>query len=131
MAWAATAVGDVRPTAGSDTAGGFFDPNLATGVADLAATSATTVSPVVTSATYTFVAGDVGAWLYIKSGSNWTPGWYPIASVSAGAATLTAGVGTAILSNFTANTAAGCATTGSPTSGTGSIDYSQQNAAQL
>ncbi len=97
---------------------------------DGAATSANTSAPVFTSASYNFVAGDVGAWLFVKSGTNWTPGWYKIASVAANAATLTASVGAAALATngwpTNMNTAAGCATTASPTGATWSVDYSQQ-----
>lgn len=124
-------------TGGSNTAcGGGFNPGNANMATDLAATSGTTSSPVVTSASYTFVAGDVDAWLFIQSGTNWTPGWYKIASVAGGAATLTAGAGTAVLYTanrrvFDANTVAGCATVASPTNGVWSVDYSQQNAAKI
>jgi hypothetical protein len=115
------------PTSGNSANGGGFDPANANMATDLAATSGNTASPVVTSASYNFVSGDVGAWVFVKSGTNWTPGWYKIASVAANAATLTAGVGTAVLyKNLTANTALGCATTASPTAGTWSVDYSQQ-----
>lgn len=128
MALAATAIVDVRNGGSDTTCGGLFNPG-ATLNSNLAATSATGSSPVVTSATYNFVAGDVGHWLFIKSGTNWTPGWYQIASVAANAATLTAGVGTAPLYENSypsrLNTAAGCATTASPTSGSWTIDYSQ------
>jgi hypothetical protein len=117
------------PTSGSSSNGGGFDPGNTSFAADLAATSGNTASPVVTSASYNFVAGDVGAWVFVKSGTNWTPGWYKIASVAANAATLTAGVGTAVLyKNLTANTVAGCATVASPTAGTWGVDYSQQAA---
>ncbi len=133
MALSSTAIVEVR-NGGSDTLnGGLFNPG-ATLNSNLAATSATGNSPVVTSATYNFVAGDVGHWLFVKSGTNWTPGWYQIASVAANAATLTATIGTAILYSATAlsgtgfNTAAGCATTGSPTGGSWAIDYSQKDA---
>lgn len=105
---------------------------------DLKATSGTTSAPVVSSATYTFVSpGDVGNWVYVKSGTNWIVGWYQIASVSGGAATLTAGIGTAILSIgvtgvVTTNTTAGCVT-GSYVAGTASgtfgVDYSQTDTA--
>jgi hypothetical protein len=37
---------------------------------DFAATSATGTAPVVTSASYTFIARDVGHWVYVKSGTN-------------------------------------------------------------
>lgn len=126
MAFSATTWWEVQ-TGGHDTNnGGGFDPSNANMATDLAATSATSSSPVVTSASYNFAARDVGHWVYIKSGTNWTPGWYQIASVAANAATLTAGVGTAITySTLSPNTVAGCATTGSPTGGTWSIDYSQ------
>lgn len=117
-------------TGGTDTNGGGFSTSP-TMTADLAATVATGTAPVVTSASYTFVAADVNHWLFVKSGTNWTPGWYKIASVSAGAATLDAAIGHVIGYNATTthpaalNTVAGVATTASPTSGTWSIDYSQ------
>lgn len=104
---------------------------------DGAATSATGASPVFSSASYNFVAGDVGAWVFIASGTNWTPGWYKIASVAANAATLSAAIGAAVkgsgatTSAIVPNTVAGCATTASPTGATWSIDYSQQAAAQF
>ncbi len=111
---------DIRTT-GSDTAnGGAFDPAQTAGMfTDGAATSATGNSPVFTSASYNFVAGDVGAWVYIASGTNWTPGWYQIASVASNAATLSAAIGAAIQGTTNAvntrfpdhaSTVAGCAT---------------------
>lgn len=134
MALAATTIAEIR-TGGSDTAnGGLFDPSKvsAGGWTDGAATSATGNSPVFTSASYNFVAGDVGAWLYIDSGTNWTPGWYQIASVAANAATLSAALGAGVLAGNTGmTTVAGCATVTSPTGAKWTIDYSQQNAAQF
>lgn len=115
----------------SDSNGGGFDPSSAGMLTDLAATVANTSAPVVTSASYNFVAGDVGNWLFIQSGTNWTAGWYQIASVAANAATLTAGIGTALSSKYVANTVAGCATVASPTGGVGTIDYSQNVAANI
>jgi hypothetical protein len=118
---------------GNDANGGGFNPANASMATDLVATSGNTASPVVTSASYNFVAGDVGAWVFIKAGTNWLPGWYQIASVAANAATLTAGVGTApqLANNEPSymNTAVGCAAVASPTGGTWTIDYSQQAAA--
>jgi len=131
MAFTATAVWEVR-TAGDDVNhGGGFDRGVAGFPTDGAATVATGNSPVFTSASYTFVAGDVGAWVYIKSGTNWTSGWYLISSVNAGAATLNAAVGAAVLDSGTPNTVAGCASTASPTGGTWGLDYSQQDAGQI
>jgi hypothetical protein len=133
MAFSGTTVWDVRTT-GSDTAnGGGFDPGSAGFATDLAGTSANTSAPVVTSASYNFVAGDVGAWLFIQGGTNWIPGWYQVASVASNAATLTAGIGTAPMYNGAAvnttaigmNANAGCATTASPTAGKWGLDYSQ------
>lgn len=111
--------------------GGGFDYGQSVNfITDLAATVANTASPVVTSVIYTFVAGDVGAWVCITAGTSWTPGFYKIASVSAGAATLSAGIGAAQLLTKGLNTVAGCASVASPTVGTWSVDYSRQTTAQ-
>lgn len=115
MSLSGSGIWEIRPTNGSDSAasGGFMLAGNTYSVQDLAATVATSSAPVVTSATYTFVAGDVGDWLWIASGTNWIVGLYQIASVSAGAATLSKA----------------CATTASPTGGSASIDRSQRNGA--
>jgi hypothetical protein len=127
MAVPATAVFESQPGVGSDTAnGGAFDPGSASMATDLAATVANTSAPVVTSASYNFVAGDVGAWVYVKSGTNWTPGWYKISSVASNAATLDGTIGHAVLAGWGLSTVVGCATTASPTAGTWTIDYSQK-----
>lgn len=131
MAFSATTFWEVQ-TGGSDSLGGGFDPSNANMATDLAATSATGTAPVVTSASYNFAARDVGAWVFIKSGTNWTAGWYQIASVASNAATLTAAIGTGVLSStLSPTTVAGVATTGSPTSGTWSVDYSQGTSAGI
>ena len=119
----------VRPSS-SGSNGGAFNPTNANMATDGAATSATGASPVFSSASYNFVANDVGYRVFIKSGTNWTPGWYTIASVAGGAATLTAGIGTATLYGATPAAATGvsavvgCATVASPTGATWSVDYS-------
>lgn len=137
MAFTANAIGRVR-VSGVDTQGAFFDPSLCS-LTDGAATSATGTAPVFTSASYNFVAGDVNAYVFIKSGTNWMPGWYKISSVAANAATLDAVIGDVRLyasttpaqdgSLGTFNLAAGCASTASPTGATWSVDYTQQDAA--
>lgn len=116
--------------------GSGFNPGSANFNTDLAATVANTASPVVTSASYTFIAGDVNNWVYVKSGTHWQAGWYKIASVAAGAATLSADIGAAILTigaqgAVTYNTVAGCTSDATATlsSGTYGVDYSQSNAA--
>lgn len=138
-AFTASMVAEVRST-GSDSNGGVFDMGVAGFPTDGAATSATGSSPVFSSASYTFVAGDVGAWIFIKAGTNWTPGFYKIASVNAGAATIDASIGNVPLAYrksdggyiiYRRNTTTGVATTASPTAATWGIDYSQQNAAQF
>lgn len=143
MALSATTIAEVQ-TGGSDANNsGLFDPGQTAGMfTDGAATVANTGAPVFTSASYNFVAGDVGARVFVASGTNWTPGWYPIAAVAANAATLSAAVGTPVQSlnaNAVTSSAAqlgpstvvGCATVASPTGATWSIDYSQQAAAQF
>lgn len=97
--------------------------------------TANTASPVLSSATYNFVAGDVGAWIYIKSGTNWTPGFYQIASVASNKATLNAAIGAGLQLNaatgmYVPNTVVGVATVGTPTGGTYGVDYSQQDTAK-
>ncbi len=115
--------------------GGGFNTANANFIADFTTDSntANTNSPVLSSATYNFVAGDVGAWIYVKSGTNWTPGWYQIASVASNKATLSAAIGQAIQVSsqgiYGLNTVAGCATVGTPTSGNCGVDYSQQTTA--
>lgn len=119
--------------------GGGFNTANANFVSDFTTDTNTgnTSSPVISSASYNFDAGDVGAWFYVKSGTNWTPGFYQIASVASNKATLSAAIGAALIANpitgeyDTASTAAGCATVGTPTSGTGGITYARQNTADL
>lgn len=122
---------EVQPSGSSDNYGGGFNPSNGNMATDGAATSATGTAPVFSSASYNFASRDIGAWLFIKSGTNWTPGWYKITAVNANAATLDAAVGHAVLFSGTTavslspNTTAGCATTASPTSATWTVDYSQ------
>jgi len=142
MALVGTTIFEVRTTGDDTNNGGAFDPGQTAGMfTDGAATSATSASPVFSSASYNFVAGDVGAWVFIASGTNWTPGWYQIASVASNVATLSAAAGSGVIALYgtitttTAqlgpSTATGCATVASPTAATWSIDYSQQAAAQF
>lgn len=140
MALTAGTIYEIRATATTGNVNGAgFNPANAAALTDLTtdANTANTNSPVVSSASYNFAAGDVGAWLYIVLGTNWTPGWYQIASVASNKATLSAAVGQAIQRDTTllphkyyTNTVAGCATVGTPTNGTFLIDYSQQDTAQ-
>ena len=115
--------------AGSNNNGGGFS-RAGTGFnTDGAATVANTSAPVFTSASYSFVAGDVDDWIYVKTGTNWTPGFYRIASVAGGAATLDGTIGLATLDNGRLSTVVGCATVASPSSATWGIDRSRRTAA--
>lgn len=123
-------------TTGNDANGGGFDTGVAGFPTDGAITSATGASPVISSASYNFQSADVGAWLFIKSGTNSRPGWYQIASVAANAATLNAAIGSAVLfnstgTNGTPSTALGCGSSATLTSITWGIDFSQQASAEI
>jgi hypothetical protein len=131
MAIPATAVIEVEYS-GSDSSGGIFDPGNANFSNGFSISSANTSAPVVTHSSYNFVSGDVGAWFFLKSGTSSLPGWYQIASVASNAATLSAAIGAGVIyPGFGAATAVGCGTSASLTTITGSVDYSQQNAAEL
>lgn len=135
MALSASTIWEVE-TGGSDTLnGGAFDPSQTAGMlTDGVATSANTNAPVFSSASYNFVAGDVGAWVYLASGSTGATiaaGWYKINSVAANKATLEGTIGLAVLRALTPSTVIGCANGASPTVITWTIDYSQQSAAQF
>lgn len=136
MALAATSVYQMQASAAaSNVNGGGFNPANASFPTDYTATSATGNAPVLSSASYSFVAGDVGAWVYVKAGTNWLPGWYQISSVAGGAATVNATIGAAVrftvAGNYVINTTAGVASVASPTGGTVGVDYSQQDAAEF
>lgn len=127
MAIPATVTWEIQ-SGGSDTAnGGSFDTASTGKPTDLTCTTGTgnTSTPEVSSASYNFVAGDVGHWLFVQGGTNWTPGWYVITAVASNKATVNAAIGAAVLSNGTLSTVAGVATTGTPTGGTWAVDYSQ------
>jgi hypothetical protein len=116
----------------SNNNGASFSPGVTGFATDGQATVGNTASPVFSSASYNFVAGDVGAWLFIKSGTSSTPGFCKIASVAANAATLTASAGTCTLyPSYQLSTVAGIATVTGPTTLTWGIDYSQQASPQF
>lgn len=130
MALASTGILNIHP-GGSDNNPGYFNPGATALASDLTATGGTSNAPVVSSASYSFGAGDVGALVYVKSGTNWTPGWYRITSVSAGAATLDATLGNGVLASQIPTTAAGVGTTSTLSGGSWLLDYSQQDTANL
>lgn len=132
---AAGTLWEVSPTAAANNVnGGGFNTGNTHFPTDLAADTGTgnTATPIVSSASYNFVAGDVNAWIYIQAGTNWTPGFYQITSVAANKATLNAAIGAGNQKNastlfWDANTVNGVATVATPTGGTFGIDYSRGN----
>jgi len=138
MAIDAGTLWEMRATATANMVnGGGFNINNANFISDFTTDSntANTSSPVLSSASYSFVAADANAWIFVAFGTNWTKGFYPIGSVSGGKATINAAVGAGLIANpvtgayDSPSTVAGIATTGTPTGGTIGIDYSQQDAA--
>lgn len=133
MAFSASAQWQVI-NGGSDGTTGFgggFDPGGCTFDATGAIATAIT-TPVLSSSNYNFVAGDIGAWAYLASGTNLIPGWYQIASVASNAATLTATIGSAQLLTRGLNTVAGCSLSGTSLSSISwTIDYSRQTTANI
>lgn len=123
-------------TTGNVNGAGFNIANAGM-IADLACANATSATPTVTSATYTFLAGDVGQYLYVKLGTHWQAGWYLITGVVAGAQ-LDAAIGNVVTSIgqqgvVVRNTTAGCTSdaTSSINTGTFAIDYSQTDTAVI
>ena len=113
--------------------GGAFDPAVAGGLTDMTATLANTAAPVIASISDSCVAGDVGAWIYVTSGTGWTRGWYKISSCSGASWVIDATAGNAVLATpaapaltlSTSGTLCSDATCGG-NNGTGSIDFSQK-----
>lgn len=66
------------------------------------------VNTKITSASYTFVAADVGKLIAITGGTGFTVGIYYVASVSGGAATLSGAVGTVSSVGGTGNVVTDC-----------------------
>lgn len=128
---------------GNANAGGWFNPSNANMLTDFATdtNTANTTAPVISSASYNFVAGDVGNWFFVKAGTSWYGTsytnygcWYPIASVATNKATLNAAVGAGVCADvnggmpsprWTASTVAGVSASATVTGGTGGVDYSQ------
>jgi hypothetical protein len=112
---------------GSDSNSGLFDPSLFNST--LSTSNGTSVTPSVTASNYTFVSSDIGNYLYIRSGTNWNPGWYRITAVNAGAATVDASIGNVFQPNHRISTVQGISTTASASSGNWSVDYTQNASA--
>ena len=127
MALPGTTIFQMNASAAANLGGGF-NPASTGFITDYTATLANTSAPLVSSASYTFLAGDVGHWIYVQSGTNWTAGFYRISAVNIGVATIDATIGLAVQFSGGAwrpSTVVGCATVAIPTGGTIGIDYSQ------
>jgi hypothetical protein len=109
---------------GSNSNSGMFDPS-ATVTTTLTTSNGTSATPTVTASNYTFVSSDIGDYLYIKSGTNWNPGWYRITAVNAGAATVDASIGNVFQPSHRISAIQGVSTTASASSGSWTIDYTQ------
>src|SRR6516164_9365660 len=132
MAFPVTQIWNVQ-SGGNDATngnGGGFDPANANFVADGSATAANTAAPIFSSASYTFLARDVNAWLFLPTGAF--AGWYNITAVAGGKATLNATAGAAVSYGLAAGvnlnsptTQTGISASASPSSLKWGIDYSQ------
>jgi hypothetical protein len=121
-------------TSGDDTNNGGGFNTGSTFAADLVATSGTTAAPVLSSASYNFTANDVGHYVFIKSGTNWLPGFYKITSVGSNKATVDATTGHVVQYDSTygargIRTTTGCVNSSyaGGATGTWGVDYSQKD----
>jgi hypothetical protein len=114
---------------GNNTNSGFFDVYAAF-TNTLSTSNGTSATPTVTASNYTFLSSDVGNYLFIATGTSWYHGWYRIASVTAGAATVDAAIGKVARHSVQISPNQGVASTNSASSGSWSIDYSQTNTAK-
>ncbi len=140
-AWATlpvTAVYEMNPSATANNVnGGGFNPARTMGNNDLACATATSATPTCTSAGDPFIASDDETILFIQSGGTYTANIFcRISDVTAGTATIDAAAGacsvlsTSVQGGWTTNSAAGIASTASPTGGVWGIDFSRSTAAK-
>jgi hypothetical protein len=110
------------PTTGAS----WFLQNAAVQGTDLACANVALANPVLTSASYNFIASDVNKWVGITAGTNFTPGIYQIQSVNvgAGSATMTASVGSSGAGSSGTWWRSG-ATNGFTTAGNGGVEAHQ------
>jgi hypothetical protein len=133
QAWAALATSTYLQvmSGGSDTAnGGGFNVLNANFPTDGSWTAGNTSAPVFSSSSYNFVAGDVGARIYLP-GIGSGAGGYTVASVASNKATLNAAIGSATLKGGFLNTVVGISSSATGASATWGIDYSQMTSARL
>lgn len=115
---------------GSNLNSSCFDPN-ATLATTLSSANGTSTSPTVSASNYTFSALDVGYHLYIKSGTNWNPGWYQITSASGtSSCVVNATAGQYVGANLEPRSPNGVGTAASLSSGSWTVDYTQSATAR-
>lgn len=117
-----------------------FDKDSGSMAADLFTSTGTSSSPIVSTNTYSFVTGDVGKWLYVRTGTNWYPGWYQITGLAGTSAVVNAGIGSCVKQSYLSGTAVtipfgpaiyqGIGISNSLTAGSWTIDYSQSGTAK-
>jgi len=125
---------EVRTDGNPNNSGGF-DKDSGSMLADLRTSTGTSTSPIVATNSYSFVASDVGQWLYVRTGTNWYPGWYQITGLSGTSAVVNAGIGSCIKTSYLSGTAVtipfgparypGVGISNSLSAGTWTIDYTQ------
>lgn len=125
MAISIYALTEIR-SLGSDSNSGVFDPN-ATLATNLTSANGTSIYPTVSTLSYTFSASDVNHYLYVRSGTNWYPGWYRILSATGNSAVLHAVKGEVVNTMENQSHWNGVGTTSSLSSGTWTIDYTQSS----
>ena len=120
------AIWEVR-TQGNDNNSGCFDPNPTLSTT-LSTGNGTSIYPTVSASNYSFASNDINHYLYIKSGTNWKPGWYQITGLAGTSAVVNANIGQVVQLNRTLSTIAGVGNSEVLTSGSWTVDYSQSNA---
>lgn len=130
MAISSACIWEIRATAtaGNVNGGGFVPGGGGTDYSqqdaaqytfsDLASTNGTTNPAVVSSASHSFVAADVGNIMHITAGTSWTAGFYQIVSVAGGNATLDKACGSAATLSAGTYFVGGALSLGSATSDT-------------
>ena len=115
---------------GSDLNTSCFDPNPTLSTT-LSSGNGTSFFPTVSSSSYNFSISDVGHFLYIKSGTNWTPGWYQITSASGtSSCVVNATPSEYVGANLEPRSTNGVGIVTSLSSGSWTIDYTQSSASR-
>ena len=73
-----------------------FDVDSGSLLTDLYTSTGSSSSPIVSSNSYSFISSDIGNYLYLRTGTNWFPGWYQITGLAGTSAIVNAGIGSCI-----------------------------------